>query len=204
MPDEENKGRKSRIITIKNNKDMETTSDDMKTLSSLIIGAMEEIEVCVSLTEEYFCKIYEQSKDFQRIKKRYGLAAAKAATKEITRKQIRGEQVMMIGRFLQDCKRFHTMMEKVMDAVFDVSSLDAVKTFDAVMHDANYRAFVNCLVMNVPDEKLLQMESTLKVLGREPIVRSELINHFKEQAEQYYVQSDYPLDPVQRDNTQSQ
>ena len=183
---------------------METTSDDMKTLSSLIIGAMEEIEVCVSLTEEYFCKIYEQSKDFQKIKKRYGLAAAKAATKEITRKQIRGEQVMMIGRFLQDCKRFHTMMEKVMEAVFDVSSLDAVKTFDAVMHDANYRAFVNCLVMNVPDEKLLQMESTLKVLGRDPIVRSELINHFKEQAEQYYVQSDNTLDPSGRDNKESQ
>lgn len=183
---------------------METTSDDMKTLSSLIIGAMQEIEVCVSLTEEYFCKMYEQSKDFQRIKKRYGLAAAKAATKEISRKQIRGEQVMMIGRFLQDCKRFHTMMEKVMEAVFDVSSLDAVNTFDAVMHDANYRAFINCLVMNVPDEKLLQMESTLKVLGREPIVRSELINHFKDEAEKYYVQSDYPLDSVQRDNKESQ
>ena len=204
MPEEENKGRKSKVITIKNNKNMETTSDDMKTLSSLIIGAMEEIEVCVSLTEEYFCKIYEQSKDFQRIKKRYGLAAAKAATKEITRKQIRGDQVMMIGRFLQDGKRFHTMMEKVMEAVFDVSSLDAVKTFDAVMHDANYRAFVNCLVMNVPDEKLLQMESTLKVLGREPIVRSELINHFKEQSEQYYVQSDNTLDPSGRDNKESQ
>ena len=111
---------------------------------------------------------------------------------------------MMIGRFLNDCKRFHQMMEKVMEAVFDVSSLDAVQTFDAVMHDANYRAFVNCLVMNVPDEKLLQMESTLKVLGRDPIVRSELINHFKEQAEKYYVQSDYPLDPSGRDNTQSQ
>ena len=96
------------------------------------------------------------------------------------------------------------MMEKVMEAVFDVSSLDAVNTFDAVMHDANYRAFVNCLVMNVPDEKLLQMESTLKVLGRDPIVRSELINYFKEQAEKYYVQPDYPLDSVQRDNKESQ
>ena len=183
---------------------METTSDDMKTLSSLIIGAMQEIEVCVSLTEEYFCKMYEQSKDFQRIKKRYGLAAAKAATKEISRQQIRGEQVMMIGRFLQDCKRFHSMMEKVMEAVFDVSSLNAVQTFDAVMHDANYRAMVNCLVMNVPDDKLLQMESTLKVLGRDPIVRSELINYFKEQAEKYYVQSDYPLDSSERDHSQSQ
>ena len=183
---------------------METTSDDMKTLSSLIIGAMQEIEICVSLTEEHFCRMYEQSKDFQRIKKRYGLAAAKAATKEITSKQIRGEQVMMIGRFLQDCKRFHSMMEKVMEAVFDVSSLDAVQTFDAVMHDANYRAMVNCLVMNVPDEKLIQMESTLKVLGRDPIVRSELINYFKEQADKYYVQSDYPLDSSERDNTQSQ
>ena len=187
---------------------METTSDDMKTLSSLIIGAMQEIEVCVSLTEEYFCRMYEQSKDFQRIKKRYGLAAAKAATKEIARQQIRGEQVMLIGRFLQDCRRFHSMMEKVMEAVFDVSSLDAVKTFDAVMHDANYRAMVNCLVMNVPDDKLIQMESTLKVLGRDPIVRSELINYFKDEANKYYVstelQSDNPLDPVQRDNQASQ
>lgn len=183
---------------------METTSDDMKTLSSLIIGAMQEIEVCVSLTEEYFCRMYEQSKDFQKIKKRYGLAAAKAATKEITRKQIRGEQVMMIGRFLNDCKRFHTMMEKVMEAVFDVSSLNAVNTFDAVMHDANYRAFVNCLVMNVPDDKLIQMESTLKVLGREPVVRSELINHFKEQADKYYVQPDNTLNSSERDNSQSQ
>ena len=58
--------------------------------------------------------------------------------------------------------------------------------------------------MNVPDEKLLQMESTLKVLGREPVVRSELINHFKEQSEQYYVQSDNTLDPSGRDNKESQ
>ena len=43
---------------------METTSDDMKTLSSLIIGAMQEIEICVSLTEDHFCRMYEQSKDF--------------------------------------------------------------------------------------------------------------------------------------------
>lgn len=183
---------------------METTNDDMKTLSSLIVGAMHEIEVCVSLTEEHFRRDYEKSKEFKKIKKQYGVAAAKAALNEITRNQIRGEQVMMIGRFLEECKRFHLLMEKVMDIVFDISSMNAMETYDAVMHDANYRAMCNCLVMNVPDENLLKMESTLKVLGREPVVRSELINYFKQQAENYYVPTDNALDPVQRDTKTGQ
>lgn len=183
---------------------METTKDDMKTLSSLIVGAMQEIELCVSLTEEHFRRDYEQSKEYKKIKKQYGVAAAKAVVAEITRNQIRGEQVMMIGRFLEECKRFHSLMEKVMDIVFDISSLNAAETFDAVMHDANYRAFVNCLVMNVPDNNLLKMESTLKVLGREPVVRSELINHFKNQSMKYDVPTDNQLDPDKRDNQTGQ
>ena len=63
---------------------------------------------------------------------------------------------------------------------------------------------VNCLVMNVPDDKLLQMESTLKVLGRDPIVRSELINYFKDEANKYYVPTDNTFDSGERDNQESQ
>ena len=164
---------------------MELTIEEIKTLESMFIVEMHSAERIFRVIENGLENIYRQSKDYKKLVKQYGKAAADKITKEYTHRVLTQDETYNIGKLLEECKTLHYYMDRLTAAAIaiDPNAEDKgrkeMEMFDALQSDSNQLAYIHALLSNVPDQDMLKVISTLKVLAKDHSVSQAILKELK-------------------------
>ena len=86
---------------------MTLTIEDIKTLESMFIVEMHSAEHIFRVIENGLANIYSQSKDYKKLVKQYGKAAADKIAKDYTHGVLTQEEPYNIGKRLEQRKTRH-------------------------------------------------------------------------------------------------
>ena len=161
------------------------TINDIKTLESMFIVEMHSAERIFRVIENGLANIYRQSKDYKKLVKQYGKAAADKIVKEYTNSVLTQDETYNIGKLLEECKTLHYYMDRLTAAAIaiDPNAEDKgrkeMEMFDALRHDANLLAYRHALMSNVRDEDEIKVDSALKALSKDNRVSEAILEQLK-------------------------
>ena len=161
------------------------TINDIKTLESMFIVEMHSAERIFRVIENGLANIYRQSKDYKKLVKQYGKAAADKIVKEYTNSVLTQDETYNIGKLLEECKTLHYYMDRLTAAAIaiDPNAEDKgrkeMEMFDALRHDANLLAYRHALMANVRDEDEIKVDSALKALSKDNRVSEAILEQLK-------------------------
>ena len=164
---------------------MTLTIEDIKTLESMFIVEMHSAERIFRVIENGLANIYRQSKDYKKLVKQYGKAAADKIVKEYTNSVLTQDETYNIGKLLEECKTLHYYMDRLTAAAIaiDPNAEDKgrkeMEMFDALRHDANLLAYRHALMANVRDEDEIKVDSALKALSKDNRVSEAILEQLK-------------------------
>ena len=164
---------------------MELTIEEIKTLESMFIVEMHSAERIFRVIENGLANIYRQSKDYKKLVKQYGKAAADKIVKEYTNSVLTQDETYNIGKLLEECKTLHYYMDRLTAAAIaiDPNAEDKgrkeMEMFDALRHDANLLAYRHALMANVRDEDEIKVDSALKALSKDNRVSEAILEQLK-------------------------
>ena len=165
---------------------MELTIEDIKTLESMFIVEMHSAERIFRVIENGLADIYRQSKDYKKLVKQYGKAAADEIVKDYTHSVLTQDETYNIGKLLDECKTLHYYMDRLTEAAIaiDPNAEDKgrkeMEMFDALRHDANLLAYRHALMANVRDEDEIKVDSALKALAKDNRVSEAILEQLKQ------------------------
>ena len=161
------------------------TINDIKTLESMFIVEMHSAERIFRVIENGLANIYRQSKDYKKLVKQYGKAAADKIVKEYTNSVLTQDETYNIGKLLEECKTLHYYMDRLTAAGIEMNpgtedkGRKEMEMFDALRADSNQLAYVHALLSNVPESDMLKVISTLKVLAKDHSVSPAILEELK-------------------------
>ena len=164
---------------------MELTIEEIKTLESMFIVEMHSAERIFRVIENGLENIYRQSKDYKKLVKQYGKAAADKIAQEYTHRVLTQDETYNIGKLLEECKTLHYYMDRLTAAAIaiDPNAEDKgrkeMEMFDALQSDSNQLAYIHALLSNVPEQDMLKVISTLKVLAKDHSVSQAILKELK-------------------------
>ena len=164
---------------------MTLTINDIKTLESMFIVEMHSAERIFRVIENGLANIYRQSKDYKKLVKQYGKAAADKIAQEYTHRVLTQDETYNIGKLLEECKNLHYYMDRLTAAAIaiDPNAEDKcrkeMEMFDALRHDANLLAYRHALMANVRDEDEIKVDSTLKAIAKDNRVSEAILEQLK-------------------------
>ena len=164
---------------------MELSIEDIKTLESMFIVEMHSAERIFRVIENGLANIYRQSKDYKKLVKQYGKAAADKISKEYTHRVLTQDETYNIGKLLEECKTLHYYMDMLTAAAIaiDPNAEDKcrkeMEMFDALRHDANLLAYRHALMVNIPDTDDIKVDSTLKALAKDNHASEAILEQLK-------------------------
>ena len=164
---------------------MTLTIEDIKTLESMFIVEMHSAERIFRVIENGLANIYRQSKDYKKLVKQYGKAAADKIAQEYTHSVLTQDETYNIGKLLEECKTLHYYMDRLTAAAIaiDQNAEDKgrkeMEMFDALRHDANLLAYRHALMANVRDEDEIKVDSALKALAKDNHVSAAILAELK-------------------------
>ena len=164
---------------------MTLTIEDIKTLESMFIVEMHSAEHIFRVIENGLANIYSQSKDYKKLVKQYGKAAADKIAKDYTHSVLTQDETYNIGKLLEECKTLHYYMDRLTAAAIaiDPNAEDKgrkeMEMFDALRADSNQLAYVHALLSNVPESDMIKVISTLKVLAKDNSVSTAILEELK-------------------------
>lgn len=143
-------------------------------LEVMIHAAERFIEV---LLLHYEGKIRERD-EYKQLKKQYGKAVADEYVRRLNRQLLMQDQKMRLGEW---CKAARTLLAKtercteVGMACKKHEDVSAGDMFSALQNDANAMCRLFLYYGNIPEENMVKMESTMKVLGTRTEVPTSFI-----------------------------
>lgn len=161
------------------------TLSDIKTLESMFIVEMHSAERIFRVIENGLANIYRESKDYKKLVKQYGKAAADKIVKDYTHSVLTQDETYNIGKLLEECKTLHYYMDRLTAAAIaiDPNAEDKgrkeMEMFDALRADSNQLAYVHALLSNVPESDMIKVISTLKVLAKDNSVSTAILEELK-------------------------
>ena len=164
---------------------MELSIEDIKTLESMFIVEMHSAERIFRVIENGLANIYRQSKDYKKLVKQYGKAAADKISKEYTHRVLTQDETYNIGKLLEECKTLHYYMDMLTAAAIaiDPNAEDKcrkeMEMFDALRHDANLLAYRHASMVNIPDTDDIKVDSTLKALAKDNHASEAILEQLK-------------------------
>ena len=164
---------------------MELTIEDIKTLESMFIVEMHSAERIFRVIENGLEKIYRQSKDYKKLVKQYGKAAADKIVKDYTHSVLTQDETYNIGKLLEECKTLHYYMDRLTAAAIAVDpnaedkGRKEMEMFDALRHDAQLLAYRHALMVNIQDTDDIKVDSTLKALAKDHHASEAILEQLK-------------------------
>lgn len=164
---------------------MELSIEEIKTLESMFIVEMHSAERIFRVIENGLANIYRQSKDYKKLVKQYGKAAADKIAKEYTHRVLTQDETYNIGKLLDECKTLHYYMDRLtaagieMNPGTDDKGRKEMEMFDALQSDSNQLAYVHALLSNVPESDMIKVISMLKVLAKDNSVSTAILEELK-------------------------
>ena len=161
------------------------TIEDLKTLESLFIVEMHSAERIFRLIESGMETIYRESKDYKALVKKHGKPAADQIVRHYTHQVLTQDEQYNIGQLLKVCKTLHHYMDRLTIAGIEMNpgtkdkGRKEAEMFDALQSDSNQLAYVHALLSNVPEQDMLRVISTLKVLAKDKMVSDQIIDRLK-------------------------
>ena len=161
------------------------TLQDIKTLESLFIVEMHSAERIFRLIETGMETIYRESKDYKALVKKHGKPAADQIVRHYTHQVLTQDEQYNIGQLLKVCKTLHHYMDRLTIAGIEMNpgtkdkGRKEAEMFDALQADSNQLAYVHALLSNVPEQDMLKVISTLKVLAKDHSVSDQILEELK-------------------------
>lgn len=160
------------------------TKEDIRLLESMFIVSMHEAEIIIRTIEGGLTDMYKQSKDYRKLTNIYGQTNADQIVKATVHEELNKEETYAVGQLLQECRKLHYWMDRLTSAGIAVKpgiekkAEKEMEKFDALMHDAKLLAWRHAMMCNIPMEKDIQLDTTIKLLATDGTITEAILEKF--------------------------
>lgn len=145
------------------------TESDLDVLSGMMVVFFHSAELCCAVMEAHYAKQYHQSKEYQKLCKRFGKAYADSIVNNTVAKLLKGDKRNKIGELINAFNRVKFLMDSINMSAIECRKKDVSveDIFDSLQNNTNTWCRIYALMSNIDNEEdWLKFESTLKVLGK--------------------------------------
>ena len=147
-----------------------TLSDvDIDVLSGMMTIFMHAADKCLRLIELHYKAEYRASEAYKRNCKQYGKAAVEMVMDYQTRKVVRHDDKLKLGRLIKQAEDFHRTIDSLTDRamVAHNAEISDIESFNALEHDINYLCYMYALMGNcIGADDELKLLSTIKMMAK--------------------------------------
>lgn len=143
------------------------------------------MEVMIHAAErfiEVLCQHYEQKirerDEYKQLRKLYGKARADEYVRKLNRRMLMQDEKMRLGEWVHTARTLLAKTDRCTEvgmACKKHEDVSAGEMFSALQNDANAMCRLFLYYGNIPEENMVKMESTMKVLGTRTEVPTSFI-----------------------------
>ena len=128
---------------------------------------------------------YEQQikerNDYVALKKKFGKVAADEYVRKLNRQMLMQDEKMRLGEWCEAARKLLAKTDRCTDVGMTCKKhedVSASEMFSALQNDANAMCRLFLYYGNIPSDNMMQLESTMKVLGTRTEVPTSFINEY--------------------------
>lgn len=152
---------------------------DRDNLSADLLVNLHCAERHMQMIELSFVQQIADTDEYRYLVKKYGKASAEATLFAQTRSILRNDERYQISNLMRHIQEVYKDMKRIFKAAMDHGTEEGYNNMDPLMVEVNRLCYIQNLLRNIPDEEMIKVYSTLKVLAKGNQVSDRVLERIK-------------------------
>ena len=155
------------------------TIEDRDNLSADMIVDLQCAERHMQMIELSYAQEIADTDEYRYLVKKHGKASVEAVAFRNAHKVLCNDERYQIGNLMQHIQEVHKDMQRIFKAAMDNGKEKGYNNMEPLMVEVNRLCYIQNLLRNIPDEQMIKVYSTLKVLAKGDCVSDRILERIK-------------------------